>query len=52
MLAVPLALVLAYGGLRVGSAGFGELRDALFAKVQQRAVRDAALRTFRHLHAL
>ena len=39
MLAVPLALVLAYGGLRVGSAAFGELRDALFAKVQQRAVR-------------
>ena len=52
MLAVPLALVLAYGGLRVGSAAFGELRDALFAKVQQRAVRVAALRTFRHLHAL
>jgi ABC-type transport system involved in Fe-S cluster assembly fused permease/ATPase subunit len=52
MLAVPLALVLAYGGLRVGSAAFGELRDALFAKVQQRAVRTAALRTFRHLHAL
>ncbi|HLJ05977.1 MAG TPA: ABC transporter ATP-binding protein/permease [Acetobacteraceae bacterium] len=52
MLAIPLALVLAYGGLRVGSAAFGELRDALFAKVQQRAVRTAALRTFRHLHAL
>jgi ATP-binding cassette subfamily B protein len=52
MLAVPLALVAAYGGLRVCSAAFGELRDALFAKVQQRAVRVAALRTFRHLHAL
>ena len=52
ILYVPLALVLAYGGLRVSSAGFGELRDALFAKVQQRAVRVAALRTFRHLHAL
>jgi ABC-type transport system involved in Fe-S cluster assembly fused permease/ATPase subunit len=52
MLAVPLALVFAYGGLRVCSAAFGELRDALFAKVQQRAVRTAALRTFRHLHAL
>ena len=38
--------------LRVGSAAFGELRDALFAKVQQRAVRTAALRTFQHLHAL
>ena len=52
ILYVPLALVLAYGGLRVGSAAFNELRDALFAKVQQRAVRVAALRTFRHLHAL
>ena len=36
----------------MGSAASGELRDALFAKVQQRAVRVAALRTFRHLHAL
>jgi ATP-binding cassette, subfamily B, heavy metal transporter len=52
LLAVPVALVIAYGMLRVGSAAFGELRDALFAKVQQRAVRVAALRTFRHLHAL
>ena len=52
MLAIPMALVIAYGLLRVGSAASGELRDALFAKVQQRAVRVAALRTFRHLHAL
>ncbi|WP_428541316.1 ABCB family ABC transporter ATP-binding protein/permease [Rhodopila sp.] len=49
---VPLALILAYGGIRVGSAGFGEVRDALFASVQQRAVRLLALRTFRHLHAV
>ena len=46
------ALVIGYGLLRVGSAAFGELRDALFAKVQQRAVRIAARRTFHHLHAL
>ena len=46
------ALVIAYGLLRIGSAVFGELRDALFAKVQQRAVRTAARRTFEHLHAL
>ena len=52
VVAIPIALVVAYGLLRVGSAAFGELRDALFAKVQQRAVRVAALRTFRHLHAL
>jgi ATP-binding cassette subfamily B protein len=44
--------VFAYGLLRVGSSVFGELRDALFAKVQQRAVRTAARRTFEHLHAL
>ena len=49
---VPLALILAYGAIRVGSAGFGEIRDALFASVQQRAVRLLALRTFRHLHAV
>jgi ABC-type transport system involved in Fe-S cluster assembly fused permease/ATPase subunit len=52
VLAIPMALVIAYGLLRVGSAASGELRDALFAKVQQRAERVAALRTFRHLHAL
>jgi ABC-type transport system involved in Fe-S cluster assembly fused permease/ATPase subunit len=52
LLAIPMALVIAYGLLRVASAASGELRDALFAKVQQRAVRVAALRTFRHLHAL
>ena len=46
LLAIPLALVIGYGLLRVGSAAFGELRDALFAKVQQRAVRIAARRTF------
>ena len=52
LLAIPLGLVIGYGLLRVGSAAFGELRDALFAKVQQRAVRTAARRTFQHLHAL
>ncbi|HEY1935801.1 MAG TPA: ABC transporter ATP-binding protein/permease [Acetobacteraceae bacterium] len=52
VLAVPVALVVAYGLVRVGSSGFGELRDALFAAVGQRAVRHLALRTFHHLHAL
>jgi ABC-type transport system involved in Fe-S cluster assembly fused permease/ATPase subunit len=51
-LTVPVALILAYGLVRVGAAGFGEIRDALFASVQQRAVRLLALRTFRHLHAV
>jgi ATP-binding cassette, subfamily B, heavy metal transporter len=52
LLAVPVALILAYGIARIGGAGFGEIRDALFASVQQRAVRLLALRTFRHLHAV
>ena len=52
MLAVPVALLIAYGLARIGGAGFGELRDALFASVQQRAVRLLALRTFKHLHAV
>jgi ABC-type transport system involved in Fe-S cluster assembly fused permease/ATPase subunit len=52
VLAVPLALIVAYGLVRIGSSGFGELRDALFAAVGQRAVRQLALRTFQHLHAL
>ncbi len=52
LLTVPAALIVAYGLARVGAAGFGEIRDALFASVQQRAVRLLALRTFRHLHAV
>lgn len=51
-LELPLALLVGYGVLRVMSIAFAELRDAVFAKVAQRAIRDVALRTFRHLHAL
>ena len=50
--AVPVAAIVAYGFARVMSQGFNELRDAVFAKVAQRAVRRIALSTFRHLHAL
>jgi ATP-binding cassette, subfamily B, heavy metal transporter len=52
MLAIPFGLIGAYALLRVASAGFGELRDAVFAAVQQRTVRRVALRTFQHLHRL
>jgi len=52
MLAVPLALLVAYGVLRLSTTGFTELREYLFAKVTQRAVRTIALEVFRHLHAL
>ena len=52
MLVLPVAMVAAYGLVRIASSGFGELRDALFAPVQQRAIRELALHTFRHLHGL
>ena len=52
LLAVPIALLVAYGVLRVLSDAFGELRDAVFTRVAQRAIRLAGLKTFRHLHAL
>ncbi|UPG72193.1 ABC transporter ATP-binding protein/permease [Roseomonas gilardii subsp. gilardii] len=50
--AVPVALVLGYGLLRVASSLFAELRDAVFVKVQARAARRIALQVFQHLHAL
>ncbi|MBV8936868.1 MAG: metal ABC transporter permease, partial [Alphaproteobacteria bacterium] len=51
-IAVPVGLILAYGFARVMSQGFNELRNAVFAKVSQRAIRQLALRAFRHIHAL
>ncbi len=51
-LTIPFSLILAYALLRVASAGFGELRDAVFASVQQATVRKVALQTFKHLHRL
>jgi len=52
ILAVPISLLIAYGLVRVLTVAFGELRDAIFAKVAQRAIRTVALRTFQHLHRL
>ncbi len=52
VLIVPVALIAAYGALRFANALFGELRDLVFARVKQRAVRRAATAVFRHLHAL
>jgi len=51
-IAVPVGLLLAYGVARVMTQLFAELRDAIFAKVAQRAIRKVALSTFRHLHRL
>lgn len=50
--AVPVFMVIAYGVARMLSQAFGELRDAVFARVAQRAIRTVGLRTFQHLHAL
>ena len=52
LVAVPLALLAAYGLLRFSATLFGELRDAVFAKVTQRAIRRVALKVFSHLHSL
>jgi ATP-binding cassette subfamily B protein len=49
---VPLGLVVGYGALRIAAIAFSELRDAVFARVAQRAIRSVALATFRHLHGL
>ncbi len=51
-LALPVTLILTYGAARVLSLAFAEIRDALFAKVGQRAIRTVALQVFRHLHRL
>jgi ATP-binding cassette, subfamily B, heavy metal transporter len=51
-IAVPVGVILAYGLARVMSQGFNELRNAVFAKVGQRAVRRIALSAFRHIHSL
>lgn len=47
-----IALTIAYGVARISSVGFGELRDALFVRVGQRALRQLALETFTHIHRL
>ena len=52
VLAVPVSLLLAYALLRLSSTLFNELRDVVFVKVAQRAMRRIALEVFHHLHAL
>ena len=52
VLAIPVFLIIGYGVLRMFSTLFGELRDAVFAKVTQRAIRRVALQVFVHLHSL
>ncbi|MES2538751.1 MAG: ABC transporter ATP-binding protein/permease [Pseudomonadota bacterium] len=52
LLVLPLGLLVAYGVLRLCTTLFTELREFVFAKVTQRAVRTIALQVFRHLHSL
>ncbi len=52
VLMIPVSLIVGYGLLRLFSTLFGELRDAVFAKVTQRAIRRVALQVFEHLHSL
>ncbi len=52
VLVLPVALLVAYGFLRLSTTAFTELREFFFARVTQRAVRNIALKVFRHLHAL
>ena len=47
-----VGLTIAYGMLRLLSVGFNQLRDVIFARVGQRALRRLALETFEHIHAL
>ena len=52
LLVVPLGLLLAYGGLRLCTSLFTELRELVFAKATEGATRSIALQVFGHLHAL
>ena len=52
MVTGTIGLVIAYGVMRLLGVGFNQLRDAIFAKVGQRALRRLALETFEHMHAL
>ncbi len=51
-LILPLTLIIGYGLLRFSSTTFADLRDVVFAKVTQRAMRRVSLVVFEHLHAL
>jgi ATP-binding cassette subfamily B protein len=51
-IAVPVALIVAYGIARSAMQGIAQVRDGVFAKVGQNALRSVALVTFRHMHSL
>lgn len=52
LLVAPIALIIAYGALRLANVLFGEIRDTLFGRVTERAMRRLGLTVFKHLHRL
>ncbi len=52
LIAAPIALVLAYGLARFANVLLGEIRDTIFGRVTERAMRKIGLEVFRHLHKL
>ena len=52
LVVVPIALLLAYGALRLSTTLFTELRELIFAKATEGAARSISLQVFRHLHAM
>ncbi len=52
LLVLPVALILAYGLVRFSNVLFGEIRDTLFGRVTERAIRRISLKVFQHLHSL
>lgn len=52
IIVVPVALLIGYGALRFAGIFFGEIRDALFGRITEHAMRQLGLRVFNHLHSL
>ncbi|MBT0587638.1 ABCB family ABC transporter ATP-binding protein/permease [Alteromonas oceanisediminis] len=52
LLVIPIALIIAYGALRLANVLFGEIRDTLFGRVTERAMRRLGMTVFKHLHSL
>jgi len=52
LIVVPVALIIAYGLLRLSASLFTELRELIFSRVTESAIRTVALQVFEHLHAL
>ena len=52
VLVIPALLLIMYGGLRFASVFLGEVRDAVFSRVTEHAMRNIGLKVFKHLHSL